>query len=181
MEKINKNRAHLRRIVFDAMLVALFVVFSTLLSFKTPWFEVSLVGLPILLCAYLYGWADALLVAALGSFVEQLTSQYGLSPTTPIWMAPVMLLALVASLGFFLTKKSGGALWAILLTVIVAELVLTCANTAALYLDGYIWQYPVKALHLLLPTRLINGGVRTVISCVLVPLLLPPLRHVLRR
>ena len=106
MQIVSQNRAHVRRLVFDAMLVALFVVFSTVLSFKTPWFEVSLISLPILLCAYFYGWADALAVAALGSFVEQLTSQYGLSPTTPVWMAPVMLLALVASLGFFLAKKA---------------------------------------------------------------------------
>ena len=180
MQIVSQNRAHVRRLVFDAMLVALFVVFSTVLSFKTPWFEVSLVSLPILLCAYFYGWADALAVAALGSFVEQLTSQYGLSPTTPVWMAPVMLLALVASLGFFLAKKAKNPAW-IVLAIVVAELVLTFANTAALYLDGYIWQYPVKALHLLLPTRLINGGVRTVISCILLPLLLRPLSRVLAR
>ena len=51
MQIVSQNRAHVRRLVFDAMLVALFVVFSTVLSFKTPWFEVSLLSLPILRCA----------------------------------------------------------------------------------------------------------------------------------
>ena len=180
MQIISQNRAHVRRLVFDAMLVALFVVFSTVLSFKTPWFEVSLVSLPILLCAYFYGWVDAVAVAALGSFIEQLVSPFGLSVTTVIWMAPVMLLAAVSSLGFFLAKKAKNPVW-IVLVIVVAELVLTFANTAALYLDGYIWQYSVKALHLLLPTRLINGGVRTVISCILLPLLLRSLSRVLAR
>ena len=167
----------IRRLALDAVLIALFVVFSVFLAFKTPWFEVSLAGLPILLCAYFYGAADALIVATIGSFIEQLLSPYGLSVTTPIWMAPVILQAAVAALGFFAVRRSGRP-WLIFAVILVAELVLTFANTAALYLDGYIVGYAVKALHLLLPTRLINGGARMVLSCILIPLLLRPLRAV---
>jgi hypothetical protein len=66
-------------------------------------------------------------------------------------------------------------------TIVVSELLLTALNTAALYIDGAILGYAVKALHLLMPMRVINGLVRAVISCVLIPLLLPPLKKALAK
>ena len=168
------NSQKIRRLVLDAMLVALYVVFSTVLAFKTPWFEVSLVGLPILLSARLFGAKDALVIALLGSFMEQLMSPYGLSATTPLWMAPVVLMAAAAALGFFLIGRRN-SLPLMLGVIILSELLLTVFNTAALYLDGYIMNYAVKALHLIALPRLINSGVRMAISCALVPLLIPPI------
>jgi ECF transporter S component (folate family) len=174
-----KNRARILRLTTNATLVALFVVFSTLLSFKTPFFEVSLVSLPILLSAFYCGPVDALIVATLGSFLEQALSAYGLSATTPIWMAPVILQALCAGLLFHFLCRGKQAKPVLLVAIILlSELVLTFANTAALYLDGYIWQYSVTALHILLPGRLLNGGVRCVLSVIILPLALPALsRH----
>ena len=180
MSVSTQSRLHIRRLTTNATLVALFVVFSTLLSFKTPFFEVSLVSLPILLAAFYCGPVDALIVAALGSFLEQALSAYGLSATTPIWMAPVLLQALCAGLLFHFLCRKGGAKPVVLVAIILlSELVLTAANTAALYLDGAIWQYSVTALHILLPGRLINGGVRCVLSAVLLPLVLPILTRTL--
>lgn len=176
MQNKNTSQQKIRRLVLDAMLVALYVVFSTVLAFKTPWFEVSLVGLPILLAARLFGMQDALVIAALGSFLEQLMSPYGLSVTTPLWMAPVVLMAAFAALGFFLIGRRD-SLPLMLGVIILSELLLTALNTAALYVDGYIMQYAVKALHLIALPRIINSGVRMAISCVLVPLLLPPIRR----
>ncbi len=175
-----KRALHIRRLTTDAILVALFVVFSTLLSFKTPFFEVSLVSLPILLAAFYCGPLDALIVATLGSFLEQALSAYGLGVTTPIWMAPAILQALTAALLFrFLYRGKAKRAWVLIAIIITAELVLTLANTAALYLDGAIFDYSVKALHLLLPGRLLNGGVRCVLSAVLLPIVLPILSRTL--
>lgn len=175
-----KRFLHIRRLTTDAILVALFVVFSTLLSFKTPFFEVSLVSLPILLCAFYCGPLDAIIVATLGTFLEQALSSYGLSVTTPIWMAPAIFQALVAALSFhFLYRGKSKRAWVLIAIIITAELVLTLANTAALYLDGAIWSYSPGALHLLLPGRLLNGAVRCVLSCVLLPLVLPILSRTL--
>jgi ECF transporter S component (folate family) len=176
MQNTNTSQQKIRRLVLDAMLVALYVVFSTVLSFKTPWFEVSLVGLPILLSARLFGMQDALVIAAVGSFLEQLMSPYGLSATTPLWMAPVVLMAACAALGFFFIGRRD-SLPLVLGVIILSELLLTVFNTAALYLDGYIMNYAVKALHLIALPRIINSGVRMVLSCVLVPLLIPPIRR----
>lgn len=175
-----KASQRIRRLVLDAMLVALYVVFSTVFSFKTPWFEVSLVGLPILLAARLFGAKDALVIALLGSFMEQLMSPYGLSATTPLWMAPVVLMAAAAALGFFLIGRRD-SLPLMLGVIILSELLLTVFNTVVLYLDGFIWQYAVEALHVIALPRIINSGVRMVISCALVPLLIPPISRLVGR
>ncbi len=184
MEEKNKQRYaaafHVRRLTLNAVLAALYVVFATLLSFKTPFFEVSLVSVPIFLSAALFG-ADAIFVALLGSLIEQLLSPYGLSVTTPLWMAPPVLLAAVAALGFLLLRHQRENASAVLLLLLFCEVLLTVSNTAALYLDGYIMGYAVKALHLIALPRAINGGVRALLSCLLLPLLLPPLRRFARR
>ena len=174
------------RITSDALFVALYVILSTYLSFKIPGlFQISISTLPILLCSFLFGPADAVAVAVLGTFLEQVIdpSPYGFA-TLPLWLIPGAVQALIAGLGAQRIAKLTSKKIALIATVAVittAELSLTLLNTGALYLDGYLLGYPVKALHLLLPTRLLNMLVRCILSSVIVPLLLPPLKRVLAR
>lgn len=168
-----------RRITADAVLVALYVVFAAIVSVKLPFVELSFASIPILMCALLYGIGDVLIVATLGSFVEQMLGGFGLSATTPLWMAPVILQGALAALLFHFVKKHGGKVWQIIAAVVLCEVLLTVTNTAALYLDGAIMHYSVKALHLIAPTRIINGLGRAVVSSVAVSLLYKPLRKVI--
>ncbi len=177
------TRSRIYRLVLDALFIALYVVLSVYLVIKTPIVEISWATLPVLLCAFLYGVGDALAVALLGSFLEQMLT-FGLTATTPIWMLPVILQALlVALLAKLIYKATTGKTTIVLsvLLIIASEFFLTALNTGALYLDGYIVGYPVKALVVLLPTRLLNGCVRALLSALLVTALLPPLRKVLAK
>ncbi len=184
---LRAGEAKIRRIALDAVLVALFVLFSVVLTFKTPFFEVSWASLPILVAAFLFGLPDAVAVAVLGSFLEQALSSYGLSVTTPLWMAPVILQALVAGALAYFVRRSGNRFSLLFpvvvleVTIVVSELVLTAANIAALYLDGMIWEYALPALHLMLPGRLVNALVRMLLSYILVPPLVIALRRILRQ
>ncbi len=179
-------RAKIYRLVLDALFVALYVILGTFLSFKIPGaIQISFSTLPILLCAFLFQPSDAIAVAVIGNFLEQVLdpSPYGFA-TLLIWLIPGALQALVAALGARTvrgadTKKKAAVL--MVATVICADLTLTLLNTGALYLDGYLLHYPVKALHLLMPMRLLNAVVRSTIACILLPLILPPLRRVLAR
>lgn len=184
------NQSTTRRIVLDALFAALFIVFSSVWPFTTKLgiIEISfLVSFPILLAALLFSAGDAILVALVGSFVEQLISPYGLAPNAPLWMAPVVLQAVVLGVGFFLLSKKN-AVWNengklsvfVLLVVLIGELVLSVCNTAALYLDGWLYAYPVKALHLMVLPKLANCGVRTVVSLILVYTLTPKLKKLIR-
>lgn len=179
-------RSNIYRIALDALFVALYVIMGTFLSFKIPGaIQISFSTLPILLCAFLFHPSDAIAVAVVGNFLEQVIdpSPYGFA-TLLIWLIPGAVQALVASLGARWVRGMDDRKKAALFTVVVivcADLTLTLLNTGALYLDGYLLHYPVKALHLLMPMRLLNAVVRSVISCILLPLLLPSLKRALAR
>lgn len=136
------------RICGDGMLLAIYIVLSILTIRVTPNFQITFTGLAIIIASVLYGTPDALLIAFLGSFISQLRSTYGLTITTPIWMIPPMLRALVFGLTYdiLLRKKIKLEDKKILFFVvaIVAGLVTTLANTAAIYLDAKIIGYPVS-------------------------------------
>ncbi len=176
---MSKNTFTVRRITTDAVLVALYVVFAAVFAVKLPFAEISFASFPILMCALLFGTGDVLAVSLLGSFIEQMLGGYGLTATTPLWMAPVVLQGVFAALLFLIFKKD--KIWKIVLAVVLAEILLTVTNTAVLYLDGAIMHYPVKALHVIAPARLINGLLRTVVSASAVSLLYKPLRKLIRR
>ena len=179
-------RQNLYRMTVDALFVALYVVLSTFASFKIPGaVQISFSTVPILLAAFLFRPADAIGIALLGTFVEQVIdpSPYGFL-TLPMWLIPGTVMALLASIGAWRIRKLSSKRMAVILTcvtIVVAELLLTALNTAALYIDGAILGYAVKALHLLMPMRVLNGLVRALISCVLIPLLLPPLKKALAK
>ncbi len=174
----NERQRMTYRMIANAMLAALYVLFSTVLTIRVPnVVEISLASLPVLLAGLAFGLPDALMVALCGSFLEQLMSAYGLSATTPLWMAPVLLQALCIGGLAALLRRRRWSRPALIVAVVLSEIVLTASNTAALYLDGYLMGYAVKALHLLLPARLLNGLCRTVLSCAVAVPLMPVLQR----
>lgn len=174
------NRFTTKRLVTDALFAALYVVFSCFVTVKTPIVEISFASFPVIFSALLLGPADAALIALIGSFIEQL--MFGLSPTAPLWMLPPVLqgltVGLLASLISVRPDNIGKVKTAsvAILAVCAGELILTAANTGALYLDGLICGYPVKALNLIVIPRICNCAARAVLNCILIPLLLPPVQ-----
>lgn len=165
------------RLTTDAVLIAVYVALASFVSINLPIAQFSLSSLPILLCVFVFGVPDAVAVALCGSFIEQVL--YGLSPTAPLWMAAPVAMALTAGgLAALFRRLSGRELpvWQTIVTVVVAELVMTLVNTGMLYLDAHIMQYSVKAIGVVLPIRLGNGVARTVCTAILTPGILTPLR-----
>lgn len=165
-------------LVLDALFAAIYVVLASFLTVRLPMMEISLSTLPLLLVGFLFGPIDAVTVALVGSFLEQALSQYGLTVSAPLWMLPPVLMALAAGLfGLLLrhTPKDTRRYYVLLITAtLLCELLCTAANTVVLYVDGlYVAHYPVRALALILPTRLANLGLRVLVTVLAVPLLLP--------
>lgn len=137
----------IKRICGDGMLLAIYIVLSTLTVKLTPNLQITFTGLAIVMAIVLYGWADGLLIALLGSFVSQLRSAYGLTITTPIWMTPPILRAVVFGLIYQIYLKKGVKLQdkkvLFFVCVVISGLATTLANTGAIYLDAYIFGYPV--------------------------------------
>lgn len=188
-EAVSRSRSNTRRIVFDAIFAAVFFLVASVPPFtwKLGIIEFSLfVTLPILLASLCFSLADGVLVALVGSFLEQLVSPYGLAPNTPLWMAPVILQALFFGIAFLLCskkdclwKEDGKPTFLLLAIVLCGELLLTALNTGALYLDGFLYRYPVKALHLLALPKLANCALRAAVTLVFCWFLLPKMKKLL--
>ncbi len=165
------------RIALCGVFAALYVVFSAFLGMKIGnWLEISWASLPILLCAFLLTPGEALAVAAVGSFAEQMIG-FGLAATTALWMLPVVVQALASSLLFRkYGRKKGGMLAAIL----ISEILLTVLNVGVSFLDAYLMHY-LEYLTISIPIRGVNCAVRAVLSCLAVPLLYKPLEKLFLR
>ena len=135
------------RICGDGMLLAVYTVLSIITIKITPNLQITFTGLAIILTCVLYGFPDAILVATLGSFISQLRSTYGLTITTPIWMIPPILRALVFGAIYEIYLKHGIKLEnkkvLFIIYATIAGLVVTATNTGAIFLDAYIFEYPV--------------------------------------
>ena len=168
------------RICGDGMLLAIYIVLSTLTVRITPNLQITFTGIAIIMACVLYGCPDAILVALFGSFIAQLRGPYGLSITTPLWMIPPILRAVVFGLIYDLYLKKGIKLedkrWLYLLYAIAAGLVTTVANTGAIYLDAIILQYPISLAMLESVFRFLSS----IASSVFIALLSLPIIYALR-
>ncbi len=175
-------RSKIYRIALDAVLLAVNVVMNVAVPSEFSW-----ASLPVLLCAFLMRPADAVAVATIGSFIEQLF--YGLNYTTVFWMLPWVVFSLYVGIGASLARRSRHFFWTIFVLV-TGELLLNICNTTALLGFGYVHIDP-SAFSSGLPMPLVailtyivrmpQAAIRAVLSAVVVPLLLPPLRRVLSR
>ena len=136
------------RICGDGMLLAMYIVLSTLTVRLTPNLQIAFTGLTVIMAVVLYGLPDAILIAVLGSFIGQARGAYGLSITTPLWMVPPILRAVVFGIAYEIFLKKGIKLEdkkvLFIVFAIIAGLVTTIANTGAIFLDAMIFEYPVS-------------------------------------
>ncbi len=175
-------RSKIYRISLDAVLLAVNVVMNVAVPSELSW-----ASLPVLLAAFLLRPADAVAVAVLGSFIEQMT--YGLGFATLVWMLPWLLFALFVGVGAALVRRNRRLIWAVLV-IIAGELLLNVCNTSALLYFGYATvdpsafseglAMPLVVLFTYL-VRMPQAIVRAVLSSFIIPLLLPPLRRVLAK
>jgi len=174
-------RPRVYRITLDAMFVAIFVVLSMVPS------QLSWASLPALLCAFLLGPLDVLTVVTIGSFIEQLW--YGLSIQTIFWMLPWIAFGIVCGTFAWLYRRAP-KIWLLIVGIVCSELLLSVANTSVLIGFGYVMIDPSKFASttpfwwvtvLTYVLRMPQGIIRAVLSSITLPILLPPLRKVMKK
>ena len=150
MSTTSRNpRFAIAHMIIDALLIAVYVVMSTYLTIPLGALKITLEALPVVICAVILTPVDAILVGFLGEFLNQMLSPYGLTPTTMLWIAPIV--ARAAVIGLFclaLRKKHGprflsvgkNAVWFSVVCV-VAAIVHSCLNTFAYYVDSKMFGY----------------------------------------
>ena len=134
----------IRRIVYDGMLAAIYVVLSTLGIHFGNVLTITFASLPTTLAAIVFGPADAFLIGLLGEFLAQFM-KYGLTLTTPLWILPSAIRGLLIGIVALIYKKKGTDMmdhrfqalgWLLGIAVIVSFV-----NTLVMFLDATIYDY----------------------------------------
>ena len=179
---MSKNSKNLRLVCLSAMMSALFAVldfFSDTVSLPLGNFKISINGLPILIMAVFGGPLWGALTGFVGAFISQL--RWGLEVMTVLWILPEVARGLVMGLIFLALKKSLKP-WFLGIGVVASSVVVTLLNTLALIVNYYIYggKKGVAAILLEMPGRLALGVVTAVILTLLLPLVVHPLKKIIK-
>lgn len=155
-----------KRLVLDALLVALYVVLS-FVSINLGFIKLTFASFAIIVGALLYGWKDGLVIGMLGEFLMQLLT-YGITVTTPLWALPAMARGLIIGLyaqkhNFDLNYKQTAII------VLISSLVVTTINSVVIWLDGIIYHYAVELTVGIIGLRYLNCIVMAAVYALLAP------------
>ena len=144
---MQKNRFTARRIALNAVMAALFVALS-MVSFIIAGVKITLEGLPVVICAVVFGPVDAAIVGGLGKFLNQMLT-YGLTPTTVLWILPAVVQGLATGIGVVVLRKllsnhrfeTKGYSIGVLTVSAVGGMLAAVLNTVAYYVDSKMFGY----------------------------------------
>lgn len=169
-----KRKDPVFRITFAALSIALYVALA-FVSIRLPGQEITFKGLPLILASIISGPVDGVLVALCGEFLAQLFSPYGLTVTTPLWILPHIVRALIV--GLMMINKNiekNKNTW--VLSVILSGIAVTIVNSLVMLVDGIIFEYDPHLTTLLILIRTASSITVSIIYIVIVPLLIKPLK-----
>ena len=168
---MKKNAFTAKRLVLNAVLIALYVVLSFMKIPIGNILRVNLASFAVVLCAVSFSPVDGLIVGFLGEFLAQVLGPYGLTPTTALWALPegVRGLLLGCVMIFFAKKnltpsnlqKSKSVIF-YLIACVVTGIVASLLNTFALYVDSKMFGY--YSYHMVFGVLLVRLGLATVMS-----------------
>lgn len=139
MTIMKKQVFPVKRLVMDAVLIALYIVLGL---YRIPignTFRISVAPFAVILCALTFGPIDGLIVGFLGEFLMQLLT-YGLTKTTVYWcLGEAARGLLLGCCGLGLKRWDLNSMkyfaWSLILCV-VTGIVAAFGNTLALYKDS---------------------------------------------
>lgn len=142
-----KTQTMAKRLATDAILIALYIILSRL-AIPFGGLKITFEHLPVILCAVMYGPLDAMAVGGMGELFDQLLT-FGLTPTTLLWILPILFRGLAVGLCAKLCENQMG-LKAILqknipivfwIMCAITGVLSSCLNTLALYVDSNMFGY----------------------------------------
>lgn len=145
-----KTAFPVRRLVLDAVLVALYVVLGFLKIPIGNLLRINFASFAVVVCAVAFSPIDGFAVGFLGEFLSQILGPYGLTPTTALWSLPLGVEGLLLGIGMLLLAKRGftpgnmkqskAYIW-YLVACVIAGLAASLLNTLALYVDSKMFGY----------------------------------------
>ena len=173
------GNSRIRRMCMDGMLVGIFVVLAKL-TIKAGPIHIAFSGLTVVFATCYFGMADGLIVALLGETIIQLTSSYGIGPTTPLWLWSPSFRALILGLFYLPFRKKGDHIDTHLvfygIASLIAGLFVTLVNAGVEFLDAWIIGYSFAVTLPILGLRIVSS----IVSCAAVAILSIPLLRTIR-
>ena len=173
------GNSRIRRMCMDGMLVGIFVVLAKL-TIKAGPIHIAFSGLTVVFATCYFGMADGLIVALLGETIIQLTSSYGIGPTTPLWLWSPSFRALILGLFDLPFRKKGDHIDLHLvfyaIASVIAGLFVTLVNAGVEFLDAWIIGYSFAVTLPILGLRIVSS----IVSCAAVAILSIPLLRTIR-
>ena len=157
----NPSRTSVRTLVMLALLVAMSIVFSRVLSISTGFVRFNLGSLPVLLAALLFGPGAGFAVGAVADIIGGVLAGYAINPLITLGAASI---GLVGGLGWqkLSRLRTGNRLWcSVLAAHFVGSMVI---NSLALHIF-YGYQWPVLAARI--PNAIVLSAVNTVLVRIL--------------
>lgn len=174
---------HARRLALDGVLAALYFALSYLSFYITPNLKVAVTSLAIITAALLLKWYDACLVALIGEFLYQIIrSGYGITATTPVWIAAPVLHALALGLcALILSRRRPLVEQTIPCVLVILGCGIWCAllNTAAMYVDSKVFGYYQR--HIVFGLALVRIAISLATAAVMAVISIPLVRAVRRQ
>ena len=150
---MQKKKKRILQLTINAMLIAVYVVLSLpIMTVNLGGLKLTFEHFPVILCGVLYGPLDAMVVGAIGEFINQATSQYGLTITTILWILPIVVRgAMIGVFGKLFREKMKQHVfsWSTVLffvVCIISGIMSSTVNTFALYVDSKIFGYYTFAM-----------------------------------
>ena len=173
------GNSRIRRMCMDGMLVGIFVVLAKL-TIKAGPIHIAFSGLTVVFATCYFGMADGLIVALLGETIIQLTSSYGIGPTTPLWLWSPSFRALILGLFDLPFRKKGDHIDLHIvfygIASLIAGLLVTLVNAGVEFLDAWIIGYSFAVTLPILGLRIVSS----IVSCAAVAILSIPLLRAIR-
>lgn len=162
---MSKRKKQIIEIAVIGVMAALAIVLE---KFSFPkgnsYLKFTFYGLPLMLVGCMYDTKVGLICGVVSGFVMQLTSEYGLTPTTPLWILAPICWGGASGFIFYLLKRKNKLINMFIVTFITSILV-TLLNTIAMLIEGQIYggeYYSLANILVNLPPRLISMLILTI-------------------
>ena len=175
-----KTAFPVKRLVLDAVLVALYVVLGFVKIPIGNMLRINFASFAVVICAVAFSPIDGFVVGFLGEFLSQILGPYGLTPTTLLWSLPEGARGLLLGIAMLLLAKKGftpgnmkqskSFIW-YLAACVIAGLVGSLLNTLALYVDSKMFGY--YNYYMVFGILLVRLGISAVMSVLFGSIVLP--------
>ena len=178
-----QKQVTIKRIAMNAIMIAIYVIL-TLLAIPVGGLKITFEHFPVVLCAVIFGPADAMLVGGLGELLNQMMT-FGFTPTTMLWILPIIVRGFIVGFGGKLLKKEisisaiiGERVPVIfMIACIFSGVIASLLNTFALYVDSRMFGYYSFAMVFgSLAVRILLG----VLTSIGIGIAIKPIIHALR-